>query len=107
MKLRTEVELNGKKYPFEISLGARFRWEMITGQPFEPKTSMHWFIYFFCCFLQADEEFMDQDFKRFIAECEDDDEAEARMFDALRSLNKREQNMDGTERVAADSKKKG
>lgn len=108
MRLNTNIEIAGEAHPFEVSLGSRFRWEMIMGRPFCLSTSWDFCVYFFCCFVTADEAFMKQDFDAFIEAMEEDTTLEARMFKAYNDLIGTAKKQDGRSEKNSeeDSKKK-
>lgn len=102
-----KINIQGKEYEFGYGLKSLFLFEQIQGKRFDLRTISDTYVFYFCCFLAMDENFMDADFNRFIQVCEDEPQLAKAMAKALNELTKEESNLDSREADSTtDDKKK-
>lgn len=101
----TSIEINGKPHLLSCGLRSLFLFEEISGKPFQQKTISDAYLYYFCCFLSVEPDFMDGDFSAFIDLFDEDNELSTKISNALTLLQKKAKALDGRDIVADDKKK--
>ena len=104
--MRTKyIEINGQPHQLSCGLRSLFLFEEISGKAFQQKTLSDAYLYYFCCFLAAEPDFMDGDFQAFINLFEEDNTLTAKIVNALSQLQNVEKALDGRT-ITSDDKKK-
>lgn len=84
------MEINGQKVVLNYGLRAMFAWESITGNPFEIKTLMDTYVFFYACII-ANQENPSIDFNEFIDACDKNPELIVEFNDFMqKEMKKRE-----------------
>lgn len=98
------VNINGKDYQIKQTVRSLFLWEQIAGRPFEVKTTLDNYLYYYCLILANNKE-CDLDWDAFLDAIDNDLSIIIEITKALADLSKLEKMLDSGEKEA-DGKKK-
>lgn len=98
------VNINGKDYQIKQTVRGLFLWEQIAGRPFEVKTTLDNYLYYYCLIL-ANNKDCDLDWDAFLDAIDNDPSIIIEITKALADLSKLEKMLDSGEKEA-DGKKK-
>lgn len=98
------VNINGKDYQIKQTIRSLFLWEQIAGRPFEVKTTLDNYLYYYCLILANNKE-CDLDWDAFLDAIDNDPSIIIEITKALADLSKLEKMLDSGEKDN-DGKKK-
>lgn len=98
------VNINGKDYQIKQTVRGLFLWEQIAGRPFEVKTTLDNYLYYYCLIL-ANNKDCELDWDAFLDAIDNDPSIIIEITKALADLSKLEKMLDSGEKEA-DGKKK-
>ena len=98
------VNINGKDYQIKQTVRGLFLWEQIAGRPFEVKTTLDNYLYYYCLIL-ANNKDCDLDWDGFLDATDNDPSIIIEITKALADLSKLEKMLDSGEKDN-DGKKK-
>lgn len=101
-----KVVIEGQERVFRYGLRAMFLFERLSGKAFQLRQLQDMFLFYFCCLIAADPDFMEGDFARFIEACDADPSLGRRLDAALTELSRQESALDAREESDPDGKKK-
>ena len=78
------IKIQDKEYEFGYGLKSLFLFEQISGKRFDLQTVTDTYMFYFCCFIAMDANFMDADFNRFIQACEEEPQLARKWRQSLR-----------------------
>lgn len=98
-----EIKINGKQYKIKQTIRSLFLFEEISNKPFEIKTTLDNYLYFYCLLLANNPDFMDWD--TFVDSLDNDPNIIVEITNLLNQQQKIEKLLD-TEEVDDNGKKK-
>lgn len=98
------ITINNKEYLVKQSIRSLFLWEQIAGRPFEVKTTLDNYLYYYCLIL-ANNKDCDLDWDAFLDAIDNDPSIIIEITKALADLSKLEKMLDSGEKEENGKKK--